>query len=97
MTAGHKRAYQELLTGLCRREGLMVLTGDTGMGKTTLCRAVIDALGPHTFSALILNPYMSDAEVVRVILRDFGLVSRDDIRKGAFGRADMPQLLDTLE
>jgi type II secretory pathway predicted ATPase ExeA len=97
MTAGHKRAYQELLTGLRRREGLMVLTGDTGMGKTTLCRAVIDALGPHTFSALILNPYMSDSEVVRVILRDFGLVTRDDIRKGAFGRADMPQLLDTLE
>ena len=97
MTASHKRAYQDLLTGLRRREGLMVLTADTGMGKTTLCRAVIDALGPHTFSALILNPYMSDAEVVRVILRDFGLVSRDDIRKGAFGRADMPQLLDTLE
>jgi general secretion pathway protein A len=97
MTASHKRAYQDLLTGLRRREGLMVLTADTGMGKTTLCRAVIDALGPHTFSALILNPYMSDAEVVRVILRDFGLVSREDIRKGAFGRADMPQLLDTLE
>ena len=97
MTASHKRAYQELLTGLRRREGLMVLTGDTGMGKTTICRGVIDALGPHTFHALILNPYMSDAEVVRVILRDFGLVSRDDIRKGAFGRADMPQLLDTLE
>src|SRR5688572_2450221 len=97
MTASHKRAYQELLTGLRRREGLLVLTGDTGMGKTTLCRGVIDALGPHTFSALILNPYMSDAEVVRVILRDFGLVSREDIRKGAFGRADMPQLLDTLE
>jgi type II secretory pathway predicted ATPase ExeA len=97
MTASHKRAYHELLTGLRRREGLMVLTGDTGMGKTTICRAVIDALGPRTFSALILNPYMSDAEVVRVILRDFGLVSRDDIRKGAFGRADMPQLLDTLE
>ena len=97
MTASHKRAYQELLTGLRRREGLMVLTGDTGMGKTTLCRAVLDALGEHTFSALILNPYMSDAEVVRVILRDFGLVTRDEIRHGAFGRADMPQLLDTLE
>ncbi len=93
----HRRAYEELLTGLRRREGLLLLTADTGMGKTTLCRAVIDALGPRTFSALILNPYMSDAEVVRVILRDFGLVSRDDIRKGAFGKADMPQLLDTLE
>jgi type II secretory pathway predicted ATPase ExeA len=97
MSAAHRRAYEELLTGLRRREGLLVLTGDTGMGKTTLCRAVIDALGARTFSALILNPYMSDAEIVRVILRDFGLVSRDDIRKGAFAKADMPQLLDTLE
>ena len=26
-----------------------------------------------------------------------GLVSRDEIRKGAFAKADMPQLLDTLE
>lgn len=97
LSESHKRAYQELLTGLRRREGLLLLTADTGMGKTTLCRAVIDALGPRTFSALILNPYMSDAEVVRVILRDFGLVTRDDIRKGAFTKADMPQLLDTLE
>lgn len=97
LSESHKRAYQELLTGLRRREGLLLLTADTGMGKTTLCRAVIDALGARTFSALILNPYMTDAEVVRVILRDFGLVTRDDIRKGAFANADMPQLLDTLE
>jgi type II secretory pathway predicted ATPase ExeA len=97
MSDAHRRAYEELLTGLRRREGILLLTGDTGMGKTTLCRAVIDALGHRTFSALILNPYMSDAEVLRVILRDFGLVSRDEIRKGAFAKADMPQLLDTLE
>ncbi len=97
MSDGHRRAYEELLIGLRRREGLLLLTGDTGMGKTTLCRAVIEALGHRTFSALILNPYMSDAEVLRVILRDFGLVSRDEIRKGAFAKADMPQLLDTLE
>ncbi len=97
MGDAHRRAYEELLTGLRRREGLLLLTGDTGMGKTTLCRAVIDALGPRTFSALILNPYMTDAEVLRVMLRDFGLVSRDEIRKGAFAKADLPQLLDTLE
>lgn len=97
MTSAHTRAYEQLLAGLRRREGLMILTGDTGMGKTTLCRGIIEALGPNAFSALILNPYMSDSEVVRVILRDFGLVTREDIRKGAFGRADMPQLLDTLE
>ena len=97
MGDAHRRAYEELLTGLRRREGVMLLTGDTGMGKTTLCRAVIEAVGPRTFSALILNPYMSDAEVLRVILRDFGLVTRDEIRKGVFAKADVPQLLDTLE
>lgn len=93
----HRRAFDELLTGLRRHEGLLLLTGDTGTGKTTLCRAVIDALGHRTFSALILNPYMNDAEVLRTILRDFGLVTRDDIRKGAFDHADVPQLVDTLD
>jgi general secretion pathway protein A len=97
LSASHRRAYDELLTGLRRREGLLVLTGETGTGKTTLCRAVIDALGHRTFAALILDPYMSDAEVLRVILRDFGLVSRDEIRRGALKEADLPQLLDTLE
>ena len=97
LSESHRTAFDELLTGLRRREGLQLLTGEPGTGKTTLCRAVIDALGHRTFSALILNPYMSDAEVLRVVLRDFGLVSRDEIRRGAFAKADTPQLLDTLE
>ena len=97
LSAGHRFAFDELLTGLRRREGLLLLTGDTGTGKTTLCRAVIDALGHRSFSALILNPYMTDTEVLRTILRDFGLVTREDIRTGAFERADAAQLLDTLE
>lgn len=97
LSAAHRQAFDDLLTGLRRHEGLLLLTGDTGTGKTTLCRAVIDSLGHRSFAALILNPYMSDAEVLRTILRDFGLVTRDDIRKGAFAHADVPQLLDTLE
>jgi general secretion pathway protein A len=95
--AAHRRAFEELLTGLRRREGLLLLTGDTGTGKTTLCRAVLEGLGARTFSALILNPHMTADEVLRVMLRDFGLVSREEIRKGTFSRADTPQLLDTLE
>ena len=97
LSASHRQAFDDLLLGLRRREGLLVLTGEIGTGKTTLCRAVIDALGQRTFAALILNPYMSDSEVLRVILREFGLVSRDEIRQGAFAGADMAQLLDTLE
>jgi general secretion pathway protein A len=96
-SASHRRAYDDLLVGLRRREGLLLLTGETGTGKTTLCRAVIETLGHRTFSALVLNPYMAGAEVLRVILRDFGLVSREEIRRGSLARADVPHLLDTLE
>ena len=97
LSASHQRAFSELLNGLRRRESLLLLTGETGTGKTTLCRAVLAALGDRTFSAIILNPYMTGAEVLRIVLRDFGLVSHEELRRGGLATADVPQLLDTLE
>jgi general secretion pathway protein A len=97
LSHSHQRAFSELLNGLRRREGMLLLTGETGTGKTTLGRAVLESLGSRTFSAMILNPYMSGAEVFRVILRDFGLVSHEDLRRGVLAAADVPQLMDTLE
>jgi general secretion pathway protein A len=97
MSASHQHAFGELTAGLRRREALLLLCGETGTGKTTLCRGVLDALGARTFSALILNPYMAGADVLRVVLRDFGFVSRDEIRRGVLAQADVPQLLDSLE
>jgi general secretion pathway protein A len=97
LSASHQRAFSELLNGLRRRESMLMLTGDTGTGKTTLCRAVLHALGDRTFSAIILNPYMTGAEVLRIVLRDFGLVSHEELRRGGLASADVAQLLDTLE
>lgn len=97
LSASHQRAFSELLNGLRRHESILLLTGDTGTGKTTLCRTVLESLGDRTFSALILNPYMSGPEVLRIVLRDFGFVSHEDLRRGALAAADVPQLLDTLE
>ncbi len=93
----HQRAFAEVLNGIKRRESIILITGETGTGKTTLCRGVIEALGERTFSAMITNPYMAGAEVFRIILRDFGLVTHEDLRRGAIAGADVPQLLDTLE
>ena len=39
LSAAHQNAYQELLTGLQREESILLLTGEAGTGKTTLCRA----------------------------------------------------------
>ena len=97
LSTSHQRAFTELQSGLRRREGLLLLTGETGTGKTTLCRAVVESLGDRTFAAMVLNPYMAGAEIFRVILRDFGLVSHEELRRGALATADTPRLLDMLE
>lgn len=96
-TESHRRAFEDLRRGLERGEGFLLLTGDTGLGKTTLSRAVIDSLGGRTFSAIITNPAVADAELLRLILRDFGVVSREEIRRGRFEKADAQHLHETLE
>jgi len=97
LSAPHRRAYEELLNGLVRDESVLLLTGETGSGKTTLCRGVIGALGDRTFSSILHQPYMTGPEMLRLILRDFGLVSREELRRGVLASADVPQLLDALE
>jgi len=97
LSAPHRRAYDELTAGIARDESLLLLTGETGSGKTTLCRAIIAALGERTFSSVLHQPYMTGPEMLRLILRDFGLVSKEELRRGAMASADVPHLMDVLE
>src|SRR4030095_15264741 len=68
-------ASELLQYGIRRREGFVVVTGDIGTGKTTLCRAVLDQLDRKTFTALVLNPFIAEDDLLRLILQDFGVVS----------------------
>jgi type II secretory pathway predicted ATPase ExeA len=97
LSAPHRRAYDELMHGISRDESLMLLTGETGSGKTTLCRAVIGATGDRTFSSILHQPYMTGPEMLRLILRDFGMVSKEELRRGALAGADVPHLMEVLE
>ena len=54
------------------------MTGEVGAGKTTLCRAVLDELGPGYVTALILNPCMTSSQLLRTILTELGLEPRED-------------------
>ena len=95
-SASHRRAYEELLNGLLRDESLLLLTGETGSGKTTLCRAVIASLD-RGVSCVLHQPYMTGPEMLRLIVRDFGLVTREELRRGVLAGADVAQLLDVIE
>src|SRR5918993_4521351 len=52
---------------------LIVLTGDIGTGKTTLCRTLLEQFDETTFTALILNPFVSVEELLREVLLSFGV------------------------
>ena len=92
----HANAFDLLQFAIRRREGFVVVTGDIGTGKTTLCRAVLEQLDRKTFTALVLNPFISEEDLLRIILQDFGVVSRDEIKRGRLAGVSKQELLDTL-
>lgn len=69
----HKEAYDHLMYGIQSRKGFIQLSGEVGSGKTTLCRAVLANLGKDVETALILNPSLTETQLLRAMLNDFGL------------------------
>jgi general secretion pathway protein A len=92
----HDAALQQVYEAIRRKEGFMVLAGDIGTGKTTLCRTVLEQFDPTTFTALILNPFLSVDELLRELLLSFGVVSRDAVRSGRLAAASKHELIRTL-
>ena len=92
----HADAFDLLQYAIRRREGFVVVTGDIGTGKTTLCRALLEQIDRTTFTALVLNPFLSEADLLKRILLDFGVVSRDDMKAGRLAGVTKQELIDTL-
>jgi len=81
LSKGHKEALAHLVYGIGERKGFMVITGEVGSGKTTLCRALVNQLGENTKVALILNSFLSETELLKSINEEFFLKSDNDSKK----------------
>ena len=92
----HANAFDLLQYAIKRREGFVVVTGDIGTGKTTLCRALLEQIDRNTFTALVLNPFLTEEDLLKRILQDFGVVSRDEVRAGGLNGATKQELIDAL-
>src|SRR6187401_1362197 len=92
----HGDAFELLQYAIRRREGFLVVTGDIGTGKTTLCRALLEEIDRNTFSALVLNPFLSEQDLLTLILQDFGVVSREDVKRGRLAHVSKQELIETL-
>ena len=84
--------YDSLLAGIRRREGLLVLTGEIGTGKTTLCRAVLRNLGRKTYSSLVPDPFASREDLLKMLLIDFGVLSIQELTTGPLRQASRTEL-----
>ena len=76
----HQEALSHLLYGATQRKGIIVLTGEIGTGKTTLCRFFLEHLDANTKTAFILNPYLSEIQLLEAIMKDFGLNVKERTR-----------------
>lgn len=75
LSENHRTAIESLLYGIRQREGFMVVTGDIGTGKTTICRSLLEKLDGNVKTAVIFNSFLTEGELLRAILQDLGFAS----------------------
>jgi len=64
----------EIIHGIISRKGFMVITGDVGLGKTTISRRILSVLEEKGIeTSLCFHTSYQDVELLREINRDFGI------------------------
>jgi general secretion pathway protein A len=74
LTSQHREALAGITYAMLDRKGFAVLTGDAGLGKTTLLARVLQHLAETRIrSSVILHPTLSTTEFLEMILLAFGI------------------------
>lgn len=93
----HSRVFDALSAAIARRESMMLVLGDLGVGKTTLCRTLLDLQERKSRAALVGNALLSPEDLLRLMLQDLGAVSKDEIQQGALAHASRAQLVGLFD
>ena len=92
----YARAHHELTEAVRCRDGLTVVTGPSGAGKTMLVRTVLQQVDPPMFMSIVVNPFLGSGDLLRQILCDFGAVADPPPSAGP-ERSSVNDLVVTLE
>ena len=71
MSGQHREALAHLLYGLGTGGGFVLLTGEIGAGKTTVCRCFLEQVPPQHHVAYIFNPRLTVIELLQTICEEF--------------------------
>lgn len=75
LSQSHEEALAHLAYGLSQGDGFVIITGEVGTGKTTLCRAFLDKLDDNTEAAYIFNPKLNAVQLLAAINAEFRIHS----------------------
>jgi general secretion pathway protein A len=73
LSSSHREALAHVLYGVEQGEGFIAVTGEVGTGKTTICRTLLERLGPETEVAFVFDPLLTPDELLRAVCAEFGL------------------------
>ncbi len=69
----HREALAALNYGLLENKGFLLLTGDVGVGKTTIVNTLLHELGSRDKVAVIHDPMLEHLDFFNYVARSFGL------------------------
>ena len=68
----HQEALNTLLVALRSGEGFLKITGEIGLGKTLLCRQLLNAIGPEFVTAYVPNPAVTPRALFQTVADELG-------------------------
>jgi len=76
----YKEALAAIVYGIAKRKGFVCITGEVGVGKTTILRSYLSSVENNGVTFVyIFNPKVSFAVLMRTILRDLHLPTDGDV------------------
>ena len=92
MSERHREALAHLLYGVNGGGGFVLLSGEIGAGKTTVCRCFLEQIPRRTNVAYIFNPKLTVLELLQSVCEEFGIPAP----AGARGAPTVKEYLDPL-
>lgn len=98
MSERHREALAHLLYGLSGGGGFVLLTGEIGTGKTTVCRLFLEQVPADCNVAYIFNPKLTVTELLQSVCDEFGIAVQQSLRQAQADRggATVKDYLDPL-
>ena len=92
MSERHREALAHLLYGIRGGGGFVLLSGEIGAGKTTICRCFLEQIPERCRVAYIFNPKLTVGDLLKTICHEFNL----EVRHEGIGPATIKDYLDPL-